>query len=54
MIRPKIVYTHQWRRGDVLVIDDRATMHRAHGDYDRGESRVLWCIIAEGDRPVLM
>ena len=28
MIRPEIVYTHRWRKGDVLVIDDRATMHR--------------------------
>jgi len=54
MIRPEIVYTHQWRKGDVLVIDDRATMHRAHGDYDRSESRILWRIIVEGDRPVLM
>jgi taurine dioxygenase len=54
MIRPEIVYTHRWRKGDVLVIDDRATMHRAHGDYDRSESRVLWRIIVEGDRPVLM
>src|SRR3954452_22694592 len=54
MIRPEIVYTHQWRKGDVLVIEDRATMHRAHGDYDRRESRVLWRIIAEGDRPQLI
>jgi len=53
MIRPEIVYHHQWRKGDVLVIDDRATMHRAHGDYDRSQSRVLWRIIVEGDRPVL-
>jgi len=42
MIRPEIVYHHLWRKGDVLVIDDRATMHRAHGDYDRSESRILW------------
>src|SRR5690348_8035511 len=54
MIRPEIVYTHSWRKGDVLVIDDRATMHRAHGDYDRSESRVLWRIIVEGDRPRLV
>jgi alpha-ketoglutarate-dependent taurine dioxygenase len=54
MIRPEIVYTHRWRKGDVLVIDNRATMHRAHGDYDRRESRVLWRIIVEGDRPVLV
>lgn len=53
MIRPEITYTHRWTRGDVLVIDDRATLHRAHGDYDRSESRVLWRVIVEGDRPVL-
>ena len=53
MIRPEIVYHHAWRKGDVLVIDDRATMHRAHGDYDRSQSRILWRIIVEGDRPRL-
>jgi taurine dioxygenase len=53
MIQPEIVYRHAWRKGDVLVIDDRATMHRAHGDYDRSQSRVLWRIIVEGDRPRL-
>jgi taurine dioxygenase len=54
MIQPEVVYHHVWRKGDVLVIDDRATMHRAHGDYDRSQSRVLWRIIVEGDRPVLV
>jgi taurine dioxygenase len=54
MIRPDITYHHAWRKGDVLVIDDRATMHRAHGDYDRSQSRVLWRIIVEGDRPRLV
>jgi taurine dioxygenase len=54
MIRPEITYTHQWRKGDLFVIDDRATMHRAHGDYDRRESRVLWRIMVEGDRPRLV
>jgi taurine dioxygenase len=53
MIGPEITYHHAWRKGDVLVIDDRATMHRAHGDYDRTQSRVLWRIIVEGDRPRL-
>jgi len=53
MIKPEIVYDHAWRKGDVLVIDDRATMHRALGDYDRRQSRVLWRIIVEGDRPRL-
>jgi taurine dioxygenase len=51
MMKPEIIYTHKWRKGDVLVFDDRATMHRAHGDYDRSQSRVLWRIIVEGDEP---
>ncbi len=51
MIRPEIVYTHTWRKGDLLVMDNRATMHRAHGDYDRSQDRVLWRLIIEGDRP---
>jgi taurine dioxygenase len=54
VIRPEIVYHHAWRKGDVLVIDDRATMHRAPGDYDRRQSRILWRIIVEGDRPRLV
>ena len=52
MIKPEIVYHHAWRKGDVLVIDDRATLHRAHGDYDRSQARVLWRVISEGDRPI--
>ena len=53
MIRPEIVYTHTWRKGDLLVMDNRATMHRAHGDYDRSQDRELWRLIVQGDRPVL-
>lgn len=54
MIQPEIVYHHSWRKGDVLVIDDRATMQRAHDDYDHSESRLLWRISVEGDRPALV
>jgi alpha-ketoglutarate-dependent taurine dioxygenase len=54
MIRPEIVYSHAWRQGDVLVIDNRATMYCAHDDDDRRESRTLWRILVEGDRPRLV
>jgi len=54
IVQPKIVYTHVWRKGDLFVIDDRATLHRAHGDYDRSQSRILWRIIVEGDPPRLL
>ena len=51
-IHDGIVYRHKWRPGDMVVCDNRATMHRAHGDYDRQYPRTLWRIILEGDRPV--
>lgn len=31
--QPQFVYTHQWRVGDVVMWDNRCTMHRAR-DYD--------------------
>jgi taurine dioxygenase len=54
LIQPAIVYEHSWVRGDVLVIDDRATLHRAYDDPDQSESRVLWRITIEGEHPVLL
>lgn len=53
-VRPELVYHHAWRRGDLVVIDNRATMHRANSDHDPGEPRTLWRIIVEGDRPTLV
>ncbi len=37
--RPEFVYRHQWRRNDVLMWDNRCTMHMALGDYDEAELR---------------
>ena len=34
------VYTHDWRVGDLVMWDDRCTMHRAR-DYDRSYTRDL-------------
>jgi len=31
--RPELVYTHKWRAGDLVIWDNRCTMHRAT-DYD--------------------
>ena len=53
-ITREIVYHHRWRRGDLIVIDNRATMHRAHHDHDPRENRLLWRIIVEGDCPTLV
>jgi taurine dioxygenase len=34
-------YYHNWRVGDVVMWDERATMHRGAGDYDPHERRVM-------------
>jgi taurine dioxygenase len=45
------VFRHEWRLGDLVLIDNRACMHRAMVDYDPEEGRVMHRIIIEGDRP---
>jgi len=37
----RFVYYHNWRVGDVLMWDERATMHRGAGDYRPDERRVM-------------
>ena len=37
--RPEFVYRHQWRRNDIVVWDNRCTMHQALGDFDETQLR---------------
>ena len=37
----RFVYYHHWRVGDVLMWDERATMHRGAGDYRPEERRIM-------------
>ncbi len=37
----RFVYYHRWRVGDVLMWDERATMHRSAGDYAPQERRIM-------------
>jgi len=39
--QPRFVYHHRWRVGDVLMWDERATMHRGAGDYRPEERRIM-------------
>ncbi|GAA4339427.1 TauD/TfdA family dioxygenase [Pigmentiphaga soli] len=39
--RPQFVYRHSWKPDDILLWDNRCTMHLALGDYDEGELRHL-------------
>jgi taurine dioxygenase len=35
------VYYHSWRVGDLVIWDERATMHRGAGDYHPDERRIM-------------
>jgi len=37
--RPEFVYRHQWRENDILIWDNRCTMHQALGDFDETQLR---------------
>lgn len=42
MTRPEVVYRHKWRRGDAVVWDNRALVHRGVGDYDETQHRHMY------------
>jgi len=48
-IRPEFCYRHKWRDGDLVLIDNRACLHKAERDYDPAVGRVMHRIIIEGD-----
>ena len=50
--RPENVYRHRWAAGDVLVWDNRCTMHYAVRDYDDTVHRKHHRTTASGERPV--
>ena len=50
-VRPEYIYRHKWRKGDMLIWDNRAAMHRAHFDYDPEEYRLLYRVLVRGELP---
>ncbi len=49
--RPENVYRHRWQPGDVLMWDNRCTMHYAVRDYDESMPRLMHRTTAGGERP---
>jgi taurine dioxygenase len=39
MTKPEVVYRHKWRRGDVVIWDNRALVHCGVGDYGADQPR---------------
>jgi taurine dioxygenase len=50
-IRPEFVYVHEYKLGDMLIVDNRSAMHKAGFDYDHSQHRMLYRILVRGDRP---
>jgi taurine dioxygenase len=42
MIQPGAEYRHRWRKGDIVIWDNRCSYHRAAGDYPPEEDRIHW------------
>ncbi len=42
MAEPPCQYRHVWRKGDVVIWDNRCSYHKAAGDYPPGEDRIHW------------
>jgi taurine dioxygenase len=41
-------YRHQWRKGDFVIWDDRATLHAATADYGEDQRRLLYRTMLAG------
>ena len=42
MIQPEGQYRHKWRKGDIVIWDNRCSYHKATGDYPPEEDRIHW------------
>jgi taurine dioxygenase len=49
--RPEFVYAHRWKQGELVMWDNRCTMHKATGYDARGERRVMNRTVVKGDMP---
>jgi taurine dioxygenase len=48
--QPQFSYEHVWAVGDVVIWDNRATLHKRHS-FDSAERRVLYAAQVEGHKP---
>jgi taurine dioxygenase len=48
--QPQFQYRHQWKKGDIVLWDNRSVLHRANADYEG--KRFLYRIMVEGEKPV--
>jgi taurine dioxygenase len=50
MVQPGADYTHKWRKGDIVIWDNRCSYHKAAGDYPPEEDRIHWRVSIRQER----
>jgi hypothetical protein len=48
----KYIYRHKWRKGDMVIWDNRSVLHKANPDYDMNEKRYLYRLMLKGEAPI--
>ncbi len=51
-LKPEFQYHHQWRVGDLVMWDNRCTLHAATYDLEPDVERVLYRTLLDGTKPV--
>jgi taurine dioxygenase len=42
MLQPDAQYRHKWRKGDIVIWDNRCSYHKAAADYPPEQERIHW------------
>jgi taurine dioxygenase len=50
-LKPEFIYQHKWRKGDMLIWDNRSAMHQGVIDCEPSQVRLLYRVIIEGELP---
>ena len=50
--QPQYLYRHQWRKGDMVLWDNRSVLHQATTDYDMEQYRYLYRVLLGGEVPL--
>jgi len=50
-LQPEFVYVHELKLGDMLILDNRSSLHKAGFDFDHSQHRMLYRLLVRGDRP---
>jgi taurine dioxygenase len=51
--QPQFQYSHKWRKGDMLIWDNRSTLHQGSAGFDPSERRYLHRVMLQGEKPIL-